>query len=187
MRINCSCRRLRINCNCGRSRRRVAYPEQVSRPLATGTRRRPPGSVDEVLELVRASGGRATASRRVLLEVLFDARDHCSAEDLAAAVQVRAPDVHLSTIYRNLEDLERLGVIVHSHLGHGPATFQLATTAHAHLICEVCGTTIEASDELFRGLARTARDRHGFVIDPRHFAVLGHCAACAAAVPATSA
>lgn len=158
----------------------------MSRPLATGTVRRPPGSVEEVLDLVRANGGRATPSRRVLLEVLFEAADHCSAEDLASAVQARAPDVHLSTIYRNLEDLERLGVIVHSHLGHGPAAYQLASTAHAHLICEVCGATVEASDELFRGLAQAARSRHGFVIDPRHFAILGRCAQCSAEAASTA-
>lgn len=136
-------------------------------------------SVDEVLALVRAGGGRATASRRLLLEVLFESQDHRSAEDLAAAVQGRAPDVHLSTIYRNLDELERLGVVVHSHLGHGPATYQLATTAHAHLICERCGRRFEAPERLFRGLAREAKSRYGFTIDPRHFAIFGRCADCA--------
>jgi len=140
-----------------------------------------PTSVDEVLALLRAYGGRATASRRVLLEVLFeeDPHEHRSVEDLAAAVQARAPDVHLSTIYRNLEELERLGVIVHTHLGHGPATYQLATGAHAHLICARCGQRIEAPDDLFAGLAQEAARRFGFVVDPRHFAILGRCAACA--------
>jgi Fur family transcriptional regulator, ferric uptake regulator len=131
-----------------------------------------------VLALVRASGGRATASRRVLLEVLFESSDHRSVEDLAAAVQARAPDVHLSTVYRNLEELERLGVIVHTHLGHGPATYQLATDAHSHLICERCGRRIEAPEELFADLAREAADRYGLTIDPRHFAILGRCADC---------
>jgi Fe2+ or Zn2+ uptake regulation protein len=135
-------------------------------------------TVDNVLSLVRARGGRATTSRRILLEVLFEAEGHLSAEDLAAAVQARAPDVHISTIYRNVEDLQRLGVIVHTHLGHGPATYQLASLAHAHLICEECGATIEAPDDLFRGLARTARTKLGFSIDPRHFAILGRCASC---------
>lgn len=135
-------------------------------------------TVDDVLALVRARGGRATPSRRVLLEVLFDAEDHLSAEELADAVQARAPDVHISTIYRNLEDLERLGVVTHTHLGHGPATYQLASLAHAHLICEECGAMIEAPDELFRSLARTAKAQLGFSIDPRHFAILGRCAAC---------
>ncbi len=135
-------------------------------------------TVDNVLALVRARGGRATTSRRILLEVLFEAEGHLSAEDLAAAVQARAPDVHISTIYRNVEDLQRLGVIVHTHLGHGPATYQLASLAHAHLICEECGATIEAPDDLFRGLARTARAKLGFSIDPHHFAILGRCANC---------
>src|SRR5580693_2591482 len=95
-------------------------------------------SVDDVLALVRARGGRATSSRRILLEVLFEADGHLSAEDLTEAVQARAPDVHISTIYRNLEDLQRLGVVVHTHLGHGAATYQLASLAHGHFICEEC-------------------------------------------------
>src|ERR1700722_10897126 len=68
-------------------------------------------SVDGVIAFLRSRGSRVTSSRRILLEVLFAADDHMSAETLAEAVQVRAPDVHLSTIYRNLEELEHLGVI----------------------------------------------------------------------------
>ncbi|HUC36180.1 MAG TPA: transcriptional repressor [Acidimicrobiales bacterium] len=152
----------------------------MSKPLAP-----PPdrslaiSSVEEVLALVRARGGRATASRRILLEVLFEAEGHLSAEELAQAVCARAPDVHISTIYRNLEELQRLGVVVHSHLGHGPATYQLAALAHAHLICEACGAMFEAPDELFTSLDRAARDQLGFRIDPHHFAILGRCETCA--------
>jgi Fe2+ or Zn2+ uptake regulation protein len=140
-------------------------------------------SVEDVLAYLRAQGGRATASRRILLEVLFEADGHLSAEELTEAVQVRAPDVHRSTIYRNVEELQRLGVIVHSHLGHGPATYLLATQAHAHFICEECGEMIEAPDELFRGLARTAKSRLGFTINPHHFAILGRCRRCAGLPP----
>jgi Fe2+ or Zn2+ uptake regulation protein len=136
-------------------------------------------SVDEALALVRASGGRATPSKRILLEILFATDAHLSAEDLAAAVQERAPDVHLSTVYRNLEDLQRIGVIAHTHLGHGPSTYQLASHTHAHFICGECGTRVEAPDELFAGLALQAKSSLGFTIDPHHFAILGRCAACA--------
>jgi len=135
-------------------------------------------TVDGVLELVRARGGRATPSKRVLLEVLFEADDHQSVEALAGAVQARIPDVHLSTIYRNLEDLQELGVIVHSHLGHGPASYQLASLAHAHFICEACGKAIEAPDAMFAGLATSAKAELGFTIDPHHFAIHGRCRDC---------
>jgi Fur family ferric uptake transcriptional regulator len=136
-------------------------------------------NVDEVLAIVRSRGGRVTSSRRVLLEALFDAGGHATADDLAEFVQARMPDVHISTIYRNLDELQRLGVIVHSHLGHGPATYQLASSARSYFICEACDAVIEAPDEFFNDLARRAKTELGFSVDPRHFAMFGRCASCA--------
>jgi Fe2+ or Zn2+ uptake regulation protein len=135
--------------------------------------------VEKVLDLLRESGGRATTSRRVLLRCLFEEGPHRTAEELAEEVQRVAPDVHLSTIYRNLDELERLGVVVHAHLGHGPATYHLASETHGHLVCEVCGGTLEAPEDFFSELTDAAAREYRFVIDPRHFAVLGRCAACA--------
>ena len=94
-----------------------------------------------------------------------------------------APDVHASTVYRNLEELERLGVIVHTHLGHGAATYHLATEAHGHLVCERCGLALEAPQDLVDEMALGALERLGFVLRPYHFAVLGLCATCARGAP----
>jgi len=134
--------------------------------------------VEDVLALVRRSGGRATPARRLLLNALFGSREHRSAEELAAEVHAQAPDVHLSTIYRNLEELERLGVIDSTRLGGGPATYHLASSAHGHLVCEGCGTMIEVPDEIFADLVRVARADYGFAINPHRFAVTGRCANC---------
>ena len=135
-------------------------------------------TVEEVMALVRAHGGRATPARRLLLTALFGSREHRSAEDLAAEVHALAPDVHLSTIYRNLEELERLGVIDSTRLGNGPATYHLATAAHGHLVCEKCGTMTEVPDGIFNDLVRAAVSRYGFTINPHRFAVTGRCANC---------
>lgn len=156
----------------------------MTRSAEQGSSRPGTGSVEDVLALVRLRGGRVTSSRRLLLEALFEAGGHRTAEELAAEVQRRAPDVHMSTIYRNLDELERLEVVVHAHLGHGPATYHLASGAHGHFVCESCGAMEEAPDDMFRSLSRAARARFGFDIDPHHFAVLGRCRACRAAAPA---
>jgi len=127
---------------------------------------------------MRSRGGRATSARRLLLAALVTRPGHLSAEELAAEVQSRAPDVNLSTIYRNLEELERLRVVDRTHLGHGPATYHLASAAHGHLVCEKCGSMSEVPDQIFDGLAEQARERYGFVIHPNRFAVTGLCAGC---------
>jgi Fe2+ or Zn2+ uptake regulation protein len=137
--------------------------------------------VEAVLARLRAGGTRVTGARRLLLECLYDGSGHRTAEELAVQVQARAPDVHLSTVYRNLDELERLGVVVHSHLGHGPATYHLEELSHGHLVCDSCGTMLEAPDSVFAGLARTVQRQFGFRVDPHHFAVLGTCGACATA------
>jgi len=155
------------------------YHEAVSRSSTqVGPNSAGVDSVEGALALLRAQGGRVTSSRVLLLHALFGSPGHRTADELGAEVQVIAPEVHMSTIYRILDDLERLGVIVHAHLGHGPATYHLAKGAHGHFVCEGCGAMVEAPDDMFRGLSRAARTRFGFDIDPHHFAMLGRCRDC---------
>jgi Fur family transcriptional regulator, ferric uptake regulator len=146
----------------------------------TATEHADRNAVDDVLALVRRHGGRATPARRLLLNALFDSHGHRSAEELATQVHAQAPDVNLSTIYRNLEELERLGVIDSTRLGGGPATYHLASTAHGHLVCEQCGAVTEVPDEIFADLAKAAATTYGFAIKPHRFAVTGRCASCQA-------
>lgn len=135
--------------------------------------------VETILDRLRGEGTRVTTARRLVLTVLVRAAGHLTAEELLNSVRTMAPEIHASTVYRNLEELERLGVVVHTHLGHGAATYHLTSEAHGHLVCENCGIAIEAASGLFDGLAAAAKRQHGFVLRPYHFAVLGVCADCA--------
>lgn len=136
--------------------------------------------LDRILGQLKSEGGRVTTARRALVTALLDADHHPTADDLATAVQAAHPDVHRSTIYRTLDALEKLGVVDHVHLGHGRAVYHLADEAHHHLVCEVCGHVVEVPEELFDVLAGQLQSRYGFTIRPRHFAVVGRCAAHAA-------
>ena len=90
--------------------------------------------VELVLGEIRRRGGRATAARRLVLRTLFDRSGHCTAPELAEQVgrdvRDKGLEIHLSTIYRFLDELEELGVVTHSHLGQdGPSTtFRLSVT-----------------------------------------------------------
>lgn len=138
-------------------------------------------NVDGLVARLREDGVRITTARRLVLSALVRWSGHPTAEELLGVVREMAPDVHASTVYRNLEELERLGIIVHTHLGHGPATYHLAADAHGHLVCEKCGAAVEAPQDLLDHMARGAKRRLGFVLRPYHFAVLGLCAECAEA------
>jgi Fur family transcriptional regulator, ferric uptake regulator len=127
---------------------------------------------------MRAHGGRATPARRLLLGALVENPGHSSAEELAAYVHARAPDVYESTIYRNLDELERFNVVDRPRLGRGPATYHLAPATHGHLVCERCSSMTEVPDEIFASLTETGRTRYGFTSQPHRFAVIGLCSNC---------
>ncbi len=134
---------------------------------------------EEILHRLRELGGRVTPARRALVTAILDAEGHVTADDLAAAVQRSHPDVHRSTIYRTLDALEELGVVVHVHLGHGRAVYHLADDPHQHLVCDVCGAVTEVPERLFQHLARRLLRDYGFAMRSHHFAVLGRCEKCA--------
>ena len=135
--------------------------------------------LDGILAGIRDAGERVTVARRAVAAALVAADGHATAEALQLRVQAEHPEVHMATIYRNLETLERLGIVEHTHLGHGPAVYHLADELHQHLVCEVCGCVVEVPADLLRPVEDEVRTRYGFVMRPGHFAVVGRCPDCA--------
>jgi len=134
--------------------------------------------IDEGLARLRERGLRVTTARRAVLAALLDADGHLRAEDLAAVVQDRHPDIHLSTVYRALETFEEVGLVTHVHLGHGPSTYHLSDQLHHHAVCESCGAVIELPDDVLDAVATRVRAEFGFEVDARHFALAGRCSVC---------
>ncbi|HEX4904268.1 MAG TPA: Fur family transcriptional regulator [Acidimicrobiales bacterium] len=132
-----------------------------------------------VLDALRASGVRITAPRRAVVTALVEADDHLGADELAARVASDEPDVHLSTVYRTLDALERIGVVTHVHLGHGRAVYHLTDRLHQHAVCEDCGAVVELPDDVLDDVRARLRRETGFEVDPHHFALVGRCGGCA--------
>ena len=107
---------------------------------------------------------------------------HATPDGLAAAVDADGgPALSLSTIYRNLEALEQVGVVSHTHLDHRSPTYHLADHAeHLHLVCLSCGKVIESPVAAADPFVGNLLTRHGFVADVKHMAIHGWCEACSA-------
>jgi Fe2+ or Zn2+ uptake regulation protein len=136
--------------------------------------------VEAAIERLRAAGHRVTSPRRAILKAVASGRGrHLTAEEIFGAVQRTQTDVHMATVYRNLDTLAELGLVEHTHLGHGPAVFRMTTDAHDHLVCERCGSVTDVPSKLFRPVRRRMRDDYGFELGSQHFAITGVCAGCA--------
>jgi len=131
-------------------------------------------------EELRSRGYRVTPQRQLVLEAV-NKLEHATPEDICAEVRQTARGVNISTVYRTLELLEQLGLVTHTHLGHGAPTYHLAARAdHVHLVCRDCGKVTEISPDTVRGLVSALEREQGFETDVGHLTVFGRCAGCRA-------
>src|SRR6202161_734443 len=126
-------------------------------------------------EELRARGYRVTPQRQLVLEAVTKL-EHATPEEICASVQQTARGVNISTIYRSLELLEQLGLVTHTHLGHGAPRYHLAAEAeHVHLVCRDCGRVTELAPEAARPLVTALDTDHGVETDVGDLPVVGTC------------
>jgi Fur family ferric uptake transcriptional regulator len=138
--------------------------------------------VDEVAEAIREHGGRLSSARRVVLAALFEADGPVSAEYIADGLGGRMIRSEVSSVYRNLERLEELGVVRHVHVGHGPGLYALESgTEREYLVCERCSRVDTVDAERLDRARAEIRKQFGYEARFSHFPIVGLCRRCAAA------
>jgi Fur family transcriptional regulator, ferric uptake regulator len=105
--------------------------------------------VDETLhglveQRLRQISQRYTSGRRAVVELLAEAGNPMSIEDIAS----QAPRLPRSSAYRHLVDLQQAGVVRRVAVNDEYFRFELAeeiTEHHHHLLCTTCGRVIDVT------------------------------------------
>jgi Fur family ferric uptake transcriptional regulator len=137
--------------------------------------------IEDVAAALRADGRRLSMARRQVLEALFTADALVSAEYIAAGTDTGVA-IELTSVYRNLEQLEELGVVRHLHVGHGPGLYGLVGAGdREYLVCEGCGRVDVADAKQLDRVRAAIRKEFGYEARFTHFPIHGFCADCRAA------
>ncbi|HTU30606.1 MAG TPA: transcriptional repressor [Solirubrobacteraceae bacterium] len=132
-------------------------------------------TLEEAIAAVREHGLRLSTPRRLLLEALFAAEGPVAAPQLVGRLSIDE-----SSVYRNLEALEGVGLVRHVHLGHGPGLYVLAGGDEVeYLYCEHCEKVTAASPEQLEPVRESIRREFGYQTRFTHFAIVGLCSGCA--------
>jgi len=124
-------------------------------------------------------GYRLTPQRMMILSAIENSDDHISAEEIYAQVVAKYPHVNISTVYRTLELLKRLGMVTETDLGEGRVRYHPADKGHHHhLVCTECGAVIDLDESLLSSLKSALLREYKFVADLRHLAIFGRCVKC---------
>jgi Fur family transcriptional regulator, ferric uptake regulator len=145
--------------------------------VAPETPRRSFDDVEGALAILREQGLRVSSARRLVLQSLFAGDGPASAEAIAGRT---GPALDLASVYRNLETLERVGIVQHVHLGHGPGLYTLAgAREREYLVCDRCGRVEAVEADRLERTRDAIRADFGYEARFTHFPIVGICADCA--------
>jgi Fur family ferric uptake transcriptional regulator len=126
--------------------------------------------------------------REAVLELLSRSQKHMSAKEIYALLHRSYPGMGLSTVYRTLDLLARMGIVTKLALGDGQSRYEFKSSKkkdhHHHLICANCGKIIDYSeflDEELRLIRKTEErlaKKYNFTIQDHNIEFFGLCDKC---------
>ncbi len=122
---------------------------------------------------------RMTRQRKIILDVLNAADSPRSAEEIAHAVRAHDSDMALSTIYRNLEKMLELGMVMQTRFQDGLARYEQTGSIHRHyLICTNCGRRQIVDVCPLHHLQAQLEATTGYLITDHQMNLYGLCPEC---------
>ena len=122
---------------------------------------------------------RWTPQRKSILKVFLEQQGHVPIDDLHKKVQAQDPTIGIATLYRTMKLLIDAG-LAEIHTFKEKTTYEhlYQVRHHDHLICKICGKTVEFEHPLIEKYQREVCERHGFTLKSHRMELFGICNKC---------
>jgi len=137
--------------------------------------------IDELKKIVKQKGLKYTEQREIVLNILINATDHLSAEDVYNDIKkvYTESNIGIATVYRALSFLEEVNLITSIAFGtEGKKYESNAKAHHDHLICTSCGKIIEFLDNEIEKRQDKIAKKNNFKILSHSMQLYGTCEDC---------
>ncbi|GAA4885405.1 Fur family transcriptional regulator [Serinicoccus chungangensis] len=122
---------------------------------------------------------RPTRQQSAVIDALGSTQDFTSAQDLHAQLRESGAKVGLATVYRTLSTLADSGDVDVLRTGEGEAVYRKCSTGHHHhLLCRVCGRTVEVEGPTVERWTDAVAAEHGFTDVAHTLEIVGTCSSC---------
>jgi Fe2+ or Zn2+ uptake regulation protein len=131
--------------------------------------------------LMRERGFRVTPQRQIILDAVCQSGGHTTPEQIYERVHATTPALNRATVYRNLDFLCEMRLVVAVRIGDQTFYEIAGKTPHHHLICRTCGSVERVGHETVKGFFAKIERENDFTVDMDHLGLFGLCADCRAA------
>lgn len=119
-----------------------------------------------------------TKQREVVLQVIQEAEEHMTANEVFDAAKGLLPTISFATVYNSLRFLKEAGRITEIQFGSGASRFDRTLKRHDHALCTGCGKLVDIEMEHPLELVERAAKYSNFKPESLEFTLRGLCPEC---------
>ncbi len=119
-----------------------------------------------------------TKQREVVLQVIREAHDHLTANEVFERSKGLLPTISFATVYNSLRYLKDSGHIAEVQFGNGASRFDKTVSRHDHAICNKCGKLVDLELDFPSTLVQSAAAASRFEPESLEFTLRGICPDC---------
>lgn len=140
----------------------------------------PEALTDQPTDLLRRHGVQITAQRLAVLAAVTD-RPHSTTDDVARLVRRTIGAISSQAVYDALAVMTEKGLVRRIQPAGSSARYEARIgDNHHHLVCRVCGRTVDVDCAVGETPCLIAADDEGFEIDEAEVVYWGRCPDCTA-------
>jgi len=126
---------------------------------------------------LNVTGLRVTNQRALILEIIR--RGHLDADEIYRQARIKQPRLSLSTVYRTLQVLKKLGLVEELHFDEAHHHYEMKPSSeHHHLVCLGCGKIVEFKCPLSLKMKADIAREKDFEITDVEIRMTGYCSKC---------
>jgi len=126
-----------------------------------------------------SAGLRITSQRALILNIINQGHEHLDADEVYRLARERQSNLSLSTVYRNLQTLTKLGLVEELHFDESHHHYEAKPAIeHHHLVFLGCGKIVEFGCELSQKMRQEIASKKGFEITGVEVHMTGYCSKC---------
>ncbi len=126
-----------------------------------------------------APGLRVTSQRALILEIIRHGRGHLDADEIYRRAREKHSRLSLSTVYRTLQTLKKLGLVEELHFDEEHHHYEVKPAAeHHHLVCLGCGKVVEFKCPLSQEMKDDVSREKNFEVTEVEVQMRGYCSRC---------
>ncbi len=137
------------------------------------------GNYNEIKGIFHDKGLKCTPQRQAVLKALQESKGYLSISKIHRNVKELLPGTGLATVYRSLETLVELNLVVKVHLEDGCHSYAVAPKGHRHpIVCTDCNRVVEYTECPMEDLSKKLTKDTGILIQNHFLQLFGTCKQC---------